>query len=73
MQTNKYPETKTHTAISIPGFEGKAEFKQLRKDNASDGPKTKTIEFKEGSRLTLPPYSINNDNVAIGCLCTDNL
>ncbi|NLW33080.1 MAG: hypothetical protein GXY77_16675, partial [Fibrobacter sp.] len=58
MLTNKYPETRAETTVSVPGFEGKATLRQLRKDNASKGPEVGNINVKEGMRITLPAYSV---------------
>jgi hypothetical protein len=58
MMINKYPKTKAVVGITIPGFKGKATLKQLRADNSKSGYSSESVVITEGSKITLPVYSI---------------
>jgi hypothetical protein len=56
---NKLPKTKAEVTLSVPGFAGKANIKQLTPENAKTGYASKSIELKTGMKIELPAYSIS--------------
>jgi hypothetical protein len=55
---NKYPKTKAGLSISIPGFKGTGSIKQLTVENSKTGYSSQSIEVKDGTKVTIPAYSI---------------
>ncbi|MBN1307909.1 MAG: hypothetical protein JXA18_08335, partial [Chitinispirillaceae bacterium] len=56
---NKQEATKAAVTLSVPGFSGKGTLKQLNRTNAKKGPSLESITVSEGTKLTLPPYSLS--------------